>query len=124
MQRTGPGVEPPDARAVDVDGEGTHTTVSATLLALPGGGELVDSPGVRDFAPAPVAEALIQTGWPEIMAVSVRCRFNNCLHLREPGCAVQAAVEAGSISRRRFEGYRRLVNLLKQLQPSHERPRA
>jgi ribosome biogenesis GTPase / thiamine phosphate phosphatase len=103
-------------------GEGTHTTVSAALLPLPGGGELVDSPGVRDFAPAPVAEAMVQTGWPEISSVSAGCRFNNCLHLREPGCAVQAAVEAGTISRRRFEGYRRLVNLLRQLQPSHERP--
>jgi len=105
-------------------GEGTHTTVSATLLPLPQGGELVDSPGVRDFAPAPVATALVQTGWPEIMAVSGGCRFNNCLHLREPGCAVQAAIETGKISRRRYEGYKRLMNLLRQLQPSHERPRA
>lgn len=104
-------------------GEGTHTTVAATLLPLPGGGELVDSPGVRDFAPAPVSEAMVQMGWPEIRAAAIGCRFNNCLHLREPGCAVQAAVEVGAISARRFEGYRRLVNLLRQLQPSHERPR-
>jgi ribosome biogenesis GTPase len=104
-------------------GEGTHTTVAATLLPLPGGGELVDSPGVRDFAPAPVSEAKVQTGWPEIREAAAGCRFNNCSHLREPGCAVQAAVESGRISARRFEGYRRLANLLRQLQPSHERPR-
>ena len=104
--------------------EGTHTTVSAALLPLPQGGELVDSPGVRDFAPAPVAEAHVQTGWAEIMAVSKGCRFNNCLHLREPGCAVQAAIATGAISSRRYESYKRLMNLLRQLQPSHERPRA
>jgi len=103
--------------------EGTHMTVSACLLPLPFGGELVDSPGVRDFAPAPVAEAQVQVGWPEIIEASARCRFNNCLHLREPGCGVIAAIEAGSISPRRYEGYKRLVNLLRQLQPSHERPR-
>lgn len=107
----------------DATGEGMHTTVSSTLLKLPGGGELVDSPGVRDFAPAPVAEALIQTGWPEILAIANHCRFNDCLHLREPGCAVLAAVEAGTIAPRRHEGYRRLVNLMRQLLPSHERPR-
>ncbi len=104
-------------------GEGTHTTVSAALLPLPDGGELVDSPGVRDYAPPPVAEAMIQTGWPEIQAASAGCRFNNCLHLREPGCAVIAAIEADVISPRRYEGYKRLVNLMRQLLPSHERPR-
>lgn len=104
-------------------GEGMHTTVSSTLLPLPGGGELVDSPGVRDFAPAPVAEAMIQTGWAEIQAAASGCRFKDCLHLREPGCAVQAGVASGAISARRYEGYKRLVNLLRQLLPSHERPR-
>lgn len=104
-------------------GEGMHTTVSSTLLPLSGGGELVDSPGVRDFAPAPVAEAMIQTGWPEIQAAAAGCRFNDCLHLREPGCAVQAGVASGAISARRYEGYKRLVNLLRQLLPAHERPR-
>lgn len=104
-------------------GEGTHTTVAAALLRLPDGGELIDTPGVRDFAPAPVAEAMIQTGWPEIQAAAAGCRFNNCLHLREPGCAVLAAIEAGGISPRRYEGYKRLINLMRQLQPSHERPK-
>lgn len=104
-------------------GEGMHTTVSSTLLKLPDGGELVDSPGVRDFAPAPVAEATIQSGWPEILTAANGCRFKDCLHLREPGCAVLTAVENGQIAARRYEGYKRLVNLMRQLLPSHERPR-
>lgn len=104
-------------------GEGVHTTVAATLLTLPDGGELIDSPGVRDFAPAPVAEVRIQEGWPEILRLAEGCRFKDCLHLREPGCAITAAVAARDLSTRRYEGYRRLVNLMRQLVPAHERPR-
>ena len=48
------------------------------------GGELIDSPGVRDYAPPPVEDAQVQVGWPEILALAPQCRFNNCLHLREP----------------------------------------
>jgi ribosome biogenesis GTPase len=103
--------------------EGRHTTTSSALFTLPSGGELIDSPGVRDYAPAPVGDATIQHGWREIIAVAPDCRFSNCLHLREPGCAVARAVEAGSISQRRYESYRRLVNLMRQLLPSYERPR-
>ena len=76
-------------------GEGRHTTVSTALFRIPGSGELIDSPGVRDYAPPPVEDAKVQVGWPEILALAPQCRFNNCLHLREPGCAVTAAVAAG-----------------------------
>jgi len=62
-------------------GEGRHTTVSTALFHI-AGGELIDSPGVRDYAPALVSDAAVQNGWPEIAGVAGRCRFNNCLHLR------------------------------------------
>jgi ribosome biogenesis GTPase / thiamine phosphate phosphatase len=103
--------------------EGRHTTVSAALFHLPGGGELIDTPGVRDYAPASVSDAQIQHGWPEIARLATECRFNNCLHLREPACAVQKAVQTGMIAARRYESYKRLVNLMRTLLPSHERPR-
>jgi ribosome biogenesis GTPase len=102
-------------------GEGRHTTVSAALHRLPSGGELIDTPGVRDYAPAPVPDAGIQRGWPEILALAPHCRFNDCLHLREPGCAVTTAVAAGQLPRRRYESYKRLVNLMRSLRPAYER---
>ncbi len=107
----------------DATGEGRHTTVSTALFRLPGGGELIDSPGVRDYAPALVDDATIQVGWPELLARAPHCRFNNCLHLREPGCAVIAAVETRELSARRYESYKRLMNIMRGLAPDYERRR-
>jgi ribosome biogenesis GTPase len=107
----------------DSTGEGRHTTVSTALFRLPGGGELIDSPGVRDFAPPPVEDAMIQVGWPEILKLAPQCRFNNCLHIREPGCAVLEAVASESMSARRYESYKRLLNIMRQLAPEYERRR-
>lgn len=104
-------------------GEGRHTTVSTALFRIPGSGELIDSPGVRDYAPPPVEESQVQVGWPEILALAPSCRFNNCLHLREPGCAVTEAVNAGKLSQRRYESYKRLINILRALPPEYERRR-
>jgi ribosome biogenesis GTPase len=105
----------------DASGEGRHTTVSSALFALPNGGALIDSPGVRDYAPPPLADCNVQIGWPEILSRAPQCRFNDCLHLREPGCAVQSALETGAISTRRYESYKRLLNIGRGLLPSHER---
>ncbi len=107
----------------DATGEGRHTTVSTALFRIPTGGELIDSPGVRDFAPALVGDATVQSGWPEIVRTAPGCRFNNCLHLREPGCAVIAAVEDGTLSARRYESYKRLLNIMRELAPDYERRR-
>jgi ribosome biogenesis GTPase / thiamine phosphate phosphatase len=104
-------------------GEGRHTTVSTALFRIPGSGELIDSPGVRDYAPPPVEDANVQVGWPEILALAPQCRFNNCLHLREPGCAVTDAVAGGKLSARRYESYKRLVNIMRGLAPEYERRR-
>jgi ribosome biogenesis GTPase / thiamine phosphate phosphatase len=104
-------------------GEGRHTTVSTALFALPGGGELIDSPGVRDYAPALAEDARVQTGWPEILHLAPQCRFNNCLHLREPGCAVMRAIADGTLSARRHESYKRLLHLMRDLAPDYERRR-
>jgi ribosome biogenesis GTPase / thiamine phosphate phosphatase len=105
----------------DATGEGRHTTVSTALYRIPTGGELIDSPGVRDYAPPLVEDAQVQVGWPEILARAPQCRFNNCLHLREPGCAVAGALSTGEIGERRYESYKRLVNTMRQLAPEYER---
>jgi ribosome biogenesis GTPase / thiamine phosphate phosphatase len=105
-------------------GEGRHTTVSTALFQIPDSdGELIDSPGVRDYAPPPVEDAQVQVGWPEILALAPQCRFNNCLHLREPRCAVTAAVAANRVSPRRYESYKRLINIIRGLPKEYERGR-
>jgi ribosome biogenesis GTPase / thiamine phosphate phosphatase len=104
-------------------GEGRHTTVSTALFRIPGGGELIDSPGVRDYAPPLVEDAMVQAGWPEILALAPQCRFNNCLHLREPDCAVIAAAATNAVSPRRYESYKRLLNIMRTLAPDYERRR-
>jgi len=105
----------------DATGEGRHTTVSSALFALTNGGALIDSPGVRDYAPAPVSDLQVAFGWREFRHYDGQCKFNNCLHLREPNCAIIAAVAAGAISARRYDSYKRLLNLMRQLLPSYER---
>ncbi|HEY0682135.1 MAG TPA: ribosome small subunit-dependent GTPase A [Steroidobacter sp.] len=107
----------------DSTGEGRHTTVSSALFKLASGGELIDSPGVRDYAPPPVEDAMVQVGWPEILKLAPECRFNNCLHLREPGCAVTTAVANKALSARRYESYKRLLNIMRGLAPEYERRR-
>jgi ribosome biogenesis GTPase len=96
-------------------GEGRHTTVNSVMIDLPGGGAIIDSPGVRDYAPALDSAVLAAQGFREIRAAADECRFTNCRHLREPGCAVKDRVETGGISPRRYESYKRIVNLTRQL---------
>ena len=88
--------------------EGIHTTTASAMHRLPGGGRLIDSPGVRDFIPAIDDPQSVQSGYPEILAAAHNCRFTNCQHMREPDCAVKTACDHGSISARRYESYRRL----------------
>ena len=89
--------------------EGTHTTTASAMHALPGGGRLIDTPGVRDFIPFIPDAASVQSGFPEIIAAANGCRFSNCQHLREPDCAVKANRDLGRISARRYEAYKRLL---------------
>ncbi len=95
--------------------EGRHTTVNSSMISLPGGGSIIDSPGVRDYAPALESSTIASQGFREIRAAAAECRFANCRHLREPGCAVKAQVESAAISARRYESYKRIVNLTQQL---------
>ena len=97
-------------------GEGRHTTVNSVMLDLPGGGRVIDSPGVRDYAPAIESVAAVAAGFREIDEASHECRFANCRHLQEPGCAVKAGLEDGTISARRYESYRRLLRLTEKLE--------
>ncbi len=99
----------------DKSREGRHTTVNSALITLPDGGSIIDSPGVRDYAPALDSSALAARGFREIRGAAADCRFANCRHLREPGCAVKARCDDGRISARRYQSYKRMVNLTEQL---------
>jgi ribosome biogenesis GTPase len=94
---------------------GRHTTTTASLYALASGGELIDSPGVRDFAPPLPEPREIGGGYREIAAHAAGCRFRDCLHRREPGCRVALAAAEGRVSPRRLESYRRLLDLAEEL---------
>lgn len=95
--------------------EGRHTTTAARLFDLTESASLIDSPGVRDFAPAVSALDERTLGFAEVARLAAGCRFSDCRHLREPGCAVRAAAEDGSWHARRYESYRRLRRLREQL---------
>ena len=86
--------------------QGRHTTTVSTLHAVPGGGFIIDSPGIADFGEWIMPEARVADGFPEIRARSGECRFRNCLHLHEPDCAVAAAPE---IDADRLASYRQMV---------------
>jgi ribosome biogenesis GTPase len=88
-------------------GRGRHTTTSRELVLLPGGALLIDTPGLRELQLWADDEGLDRT-FEEIDRLAARCRFPDCGHEREPGCAVRAAVEAGIVDRRRWESYLKL----------------
>ena len=96
-------------------GEGRHTTANSMMIDLNNDAQLIDSPGVRDYAPALESTRDAARGYLEIARLASDCRFANCRHLREPDCAVKTAVDAEQIAPRRYESYKRLVNLIQQL---------
>ncbi|MDT0344637.1 ribosome small subunit-dependent GTPase A [Streptomyces litchfieldiae] len=90
------------------DGKGRHTTVRRELIPLPGGGVLIDTPGLRGVGLHDAAEGLGQV-FAEIEELAEECRFGDCGHETEPGCAVLAAVESGALPARRLASYRKLL---------------
>lgn len=99
----------------DSTGEGKHTTVNSVMLDLPDGGSVIDSPGVRDYAPIIDSIDDVNRGFREVHELSQQCRFANCKHLREPNCAVKDAADSGEISARRYESYKRLMSTSQKL---------
>ncbi|MGW2865359.1 ribosome small subunit-dependent GTPase A [Streptomyces sp. NPDC001205] len=94
--------------AREVDGKGRHTTTTRNLLVLPGGGVLIDTPGLRGVGLYD-AESGVGQVFSEIEELAADCRFHDCAHQAEPGCAVLAAIEDGSLAQRRLESYRKLL---------------
>jgi ribosome biogenesis GTPase len=97
------------------DAEGRHTTTTARWYQLATTSAIIDAPGVRDFAPPAHLVRAAERGFIEIHERSVLCRFKDCRHMEEPGCAVRLAVINQQISTRRYESYRRLFRLYEKL---------
>jgi ribosome biogenesis GTPase / thiamine phosphate phosphatase len=96
------------------DHRGRHTTTHRELVPLPGGGVLIDSPGLREVGLWHADEGVART-FPEITALLDQCRFTDCTHRREPGCAVMAAVADGTITQERLASWRKLRRELDRL---------
>jgi ribosome biogenesis GTPase len=99
-------------RTADVSarsGTGRHTTVAAEMHPLDGGGFVVDTPGLRDIGLWGLDPLEVTAAFPEFAELP-RCRFDNCRHGEEPGCAVQAAVAGGQLARSRYDSYRRMLS--------------
>lgn len=98
----------------EASGEGTHTTTSSTLYSLPskkksGNGNLIDSPGVRDFGLWNTSAEEILNGFVELHEYIGHCKFSNCSHLHEPDCAIQRALKENKISQLRFNNYQKII---------------
>ena len=85
--------------------KGRHTTTFSTMYPLAGGGAVIDTPGIKGFGLIDIDEAELWHYFPEMMRVAPACRFYNCTHTHEPGCAVTEAVKAGDIAWPRYESY-------------------
>lgn len=113
-----PDVDASVGRLSHASGEGRHTTTVSMLHRLPAGGELIDSPGVRDYAPHLTKDQDLSVGFPEILEAGRHCHFSNCQHIAEPRCAVKAAVENGELSKRRYRSFCQLTRRGEQLDRS------
>ena len=91
-------------------GQGKHTTTFAQMFDLPGIGKVIDTPGIRDFGVVGVEDTELAHFFPEMRELLSQCKFNNCTHIHEPGCAVLKALEEGKINQGRYYNYVSIYN--------------
>ena len=95
--------------------KGRHTTTTARLYHFPAGGDLIDSPGIREFGLWHMSEEDVTYGFRELREIAGYCRFRDCKHETEPGCAILKALDEGIISEERFISYQRILATLTAL---------
>ncbi len=93
-------------------GKGTHTTTTARLFHFPNGGSLIDSPGIREFGLSHVQQQDVEAGFIEFAPFLGLCRFRDCSHKHEPGCALLQALADGQISQQRLDSFRHILGML------------
>lgn len=109
-----PGLKLKTHMVSDWSGKGQHTTTFAEMFDLPDGGKIIDTPGVKEFGLIDMEREELSHYFPEMRAVLGNCRFNNCVHINEPGCAVKDAVNAGSISIDRYASYLGILDTIEK----------
>ncbi len=105
-----PGLDLKTAEISTAHDQGMHTTTFSELFKLPGGGSIIDTPGIRGFGTVDFEPTEVAHYFPELFAESANCKFNNCTHTHEPGCAVQRAVEDHRIAQSRYSSYLSILN--------------
>ena len=105
INRLIPGKELRTGEISDWSDMGKHTTTFAELFELPFGGKLIDTPGIRELGVADIEKHELGHFFPEMRAIMNECKFNNCVHINEPGCAVLQALENGDIEPTRYDSY-------------------
>ncbi|MCC5853272.1 MAG: small ribosomal subunit biogenesis GTPase RsgA [Alkalimonas sp.] len=103
----------------DVSGLGQHTTTASRLYHLPGGGQLIDSPGIREFGLWHFSPEQVTAGFTEFQPLLGHCKFRDCKHIKDPGCAILQAVADGSISEQRYQSYLRILTSMAEDKPNH-----
>jgi ribosome biogenesis GTPase / thiamine phosphate phosphatase len=86
-------------------GKGLHTTTFAEMYDLPEGGQIIDTPGLREFGVVNIDKEELSGYFPEMKGLIPQCKYNNCLHMEEPGCAVKEAVMKGEVHPERYASY-------------------
>lgn len=112
-----PGLALRTAPLSNYSGKGQHTTTFASMHAWPFGGYIIDTPGIKELSNVDLAPEEVSQYFPEMRALLPNCKFSNCIHIDEPGCAVKAAVEAGDIPFTRYENYLHIVFDIKEKKP-------
>jgi ribosome biogenesis GTPase len=102
------------------DDEGRHTTTHRQLLELPGGGLVIDTPGLRELQLWDVGSAGLETTFADVEEFAADCRFGDCSHVHEPGCAVLAAVDSGALPVERLHSWRKLQRELRAIAMRHD----
>lgn len=110
LNRLVPGANARTSSVSEAHLSGTHTTTFSAMYDLPGGGELIDVPGVKGFGTFNFEREEVSHYFREIFIVGRQCRFGNCIHVNEPGCAVLEAVENGEISLSRYNSYLNMLD--------------
>jgi len=113
----------PTGEVREKDSKGRHTTTRRELVATPGGALVIDTPGMRELQLWGI-EAGVENAFADIAALAARCRFSNCGHSNEPGCAVQAALASGELAADRFASYRKLKTEKAGSMPTRRKPSA
>ncbi|MBR5849548.1 MAG: ribosome small subunit-dependent GTPase A [Alistipes sp.] len=110
VQRIDPTLDIRTGQISDSHHKGRHTTTFSTMYPLSEGGYLIDTPGIKGFGLIDIEHDELWHYFPEMMHHGAGCRFYNCTHIHEPGCAVVAAIEAGEISEQRYESYLKMLD--------------